>query len=46
MARDFVAGTAKHLYEGLGLKKPKPAPESKIIHDKQLQIIMPVSLLS
>ncbi|KAK8402515.1 hypothetical protein O3P69_000737 [Scylla paramamosain] len=41
VGRDFVAGTAKHLAGSLGLTKPGPPTKSKIIHDKQLQVLMP-----
>ncbi|XP_069158153.1 ral GTPase-activating protein subunit beta isoform X4 [Procambarus clarkii] len=41
VGRDFVAGTAKHLAGSLGLTKPGPPIKSKIIHDKQLQVLMP-----
>ncbi|XP_064078342.1 ral GTPase-activating protein subunit beta-like [Macrobrachium nipponense] len=41
VGRDFVAGTAKHLASSLGLTKPGPPIRSKIIHDKQLQVLMP-----
>ncbi|XP_069947395.1 ral GTPase-activating protein subunit beta isoform X3 [Cherax quadricarinatus] len=41
VGRDFVAGTAKHLATSLGLTKPGPPIKSKIIHDKQLQVLMP-----
>ncbi|XP_045133691.1 ral GTPase-activating protein subunit beta-like isoform X7 [Portunus trituberculatus] len=41
VGRDFVAGTAKHLAGSLGLTKPDPPTKSKIIHDKQLQVLMP-----
>lgn len=45
VGRDFVAGTAKHLAGSLGLTKPGPPTKSKIIHDKQLQVLMPVRIL-
>ncbi|XP_042214710.1 ral GTPase-activating protein subunit beta-like isoform X3 [Homarus americanus] len=41
VGRDFVAGTAKHLAGSLGLTKPGPPIKSKIVHDKQLQVLMP-----
>lgn len=41
VGRDFVAGTAKHLAGSLGLTKPGPPVKSKIVHDKQLQVLMP-----
>ncbi|XP_076069482.1 ral GTPase-activating protein subunit beta isoform X2 [Oratosquilla oratoria] len=41
VGRDFVAGTAKHLATCLGLTKPGPPIHSKILQDKQLQVLMP-----
>ena len=45
VSRNFVAGTARHLAGNLGLTKPGPPAVSNIIHDKQLQVLMPVSIL-